>query len=179
MVFFLTLSLTATMMLCVDLILMIKHPFRQKEPRMKFYIWFSLAVSFVFATFFLFKPDVYNSYEFFTFIFSFLGFFIAAIWSSIFSWRRLTMPGMSNEVRSLILKRHVASIFVYFLCNLYVLASAIYNITHFCYDPNKLDCKEGIDTWWAKTLKILYCSQGYIMPGLRMLEPAFVSVIKR
>lgn len=42
---FLYLSLTATMMLCVDLILMIKHPFRQKEPRMKFYVWFSVLTS--------------------------------------------------------------------------------------------------------------------------------------
>ena len=149
-VLFLTLSLTATMMLCVDLILMIKHPFKQKEPRMKLYVWFTVSVSFGFATFFLFKPDFHNSYEFVAFISIFVGFFIAAVWSCIFSWRRLTLPGMSSEVRSLILKRHVASIFVYFICNLYVLASSIYNIRHFK--------GSGVDYWWAKTLKIMYCS---------------------
>jgi len=149
-VLFLTLSLTATMMLCVDLILMIKHPFKQKEPRMKLYIWFTVLVSFGFAIFFLFKPDQKNSYEFIAFITIFVGFFIAAVWSSLFSWRRLTLPGMSSEVRSLILKRHIASIAVYFICNLYVLASSIYDIRHFK--------GTGVDTWWAKILKIMYCS---------------------
>jgi len=81
------------------------------------------------------------------------------------------LPGMSAEVRSLILKRHVASIAVYFVCNLYVLVSSCYNIDNFKF--------AGTDSWWAKILKILYCSQGYIMPALRMIEPAFVSVIKR
>jgi len=149
-VLFLTLSLTATMMLCVDLILMIKHPFKQKEPRMKIYIWISVSVSWVLAFFYLFKPDTFNSYEFFSFIAIYVGFLIAAVWSSLFSWKRLTLPGMSSEVRSLILKRHLASIAVYFICNLYVLASSIYNIKHFK--------GTGVDTWWAKTLKILYCS---------------------
>lgn len=50
--FFLYLSLTATMMLCVDLILMIKHPFRPKEPRMTTYVAFSLLVSLAVAILF-------------------------------------------------------------------------------------------------------------------------------
>ena len=51
--FFLYLSLTATMMLCVDLILMIKHPFRMKEPLMKFYVAFSCTISLAVAILFL------------------------------------------------------------------------------------------------------------------------------
>jgi len=78
---------------------------------------------------------------------------------------------MSAEVRSLILKRHVASIAVYFVCNLYVFVSSCYSIHNYRF--------AGIDTWWAKLLKVLFCSQGYVMPGLRCVEPAFVSVIKR
>jgi len=76
---------------------------------------------------------------------------------------------MSAEVRSLILKRHVASIAVYFLCNLYVLVTSCYNIQNYYFD--------GTNSWWAKILKILFCSQGYIMPALRCIEPAFLSVI--
>jgi len=79
---------------------------------------------------------------------------------------------MSAEVRSLILKRHVASISVYFVCNLYVLVSSCYSIHSYTFP--------GLShVWWADLLKILFCSQGYIMPGLRCVEPAFVSVIKR
>lgn len=159
------------MMLCVDLILMIKHPFKMKEPRMKFYIAFSVTVSLSVAILFLSTQNIKNSFQFVVFVVSFLGFLIAAIWSSIFSWKRLTLPGMSAEVRSLILKRHVASIAVYFICNLYVLVSSCYNIASYTFP--------GIDTWWAKLLKLLFCSQGYIMPALRCIEPAFLSVIKR
>jgi len=78
---------------------------------------------------------------------------------------------MSAEVRSLILKRHVASIAVYFVCNLYVFVSSCYSIHSYEFD--------GVDTWWAKFLKLLFCSQGYVMPALRCVEPAFLSVIKR
>ena len=102
---------------------------------------------------------------------SFIGFLIAAIWSSIFSWKRLTLPGMSAEVRSLILKRHVTSIAVYFICNLYVLVSSVYSIADYSFP--------GTNVWWAKLLKLLFCSQGYIMPAFRCIEPAFLSVIKR
>lgn len=143
-------SLTATMMLCVDLILMIKHPFKMKEPRMKFYVAFTTTTSFAVAVLFLATEKFHNSYQFIVFVVSFMGFLGAAIWSVIFSWQRLTLPGMSAEVRSLILKRHVASIAVYFICNLYVLVSSCYNIANYTFP--------GTDAWWAKLLKVLFCS---------------------
>lgn len=53
-IYFLYLSLIATICLCVDLVLMIKHPFKMKEPRMKIYMIVStvssLGVAILFIT---------------------------------------------------------------------------------------------------------------------------------
>jgi len=46
---------------------------------------------------------------------------IMGLFSSIWACRKLSKPGISREVRMLVLKRQVSYIIAYFLCNLYLL----------------------------------------------------------
>ena len=48
-IFWMVTSLQLNMSLCLDLILMIKYPFVNKESRMNFYIFGSISIAFVFG----------------------------------------------------------------------------------------------------------------------------------
>ena len=70
----------------------------------------------------LVSPEIW-SFIFFVVLYGFI--LIFAIYSTIFAHIKLGKPGISEEVRSLVLKRHVAAIFIYIVCNLYIPATAI------------------------------------------------------
>jgi len=50
---------------------------------------------------------------------------IFAIYSTIFATVKLGKPGISKEVRSLVLKRQVGAIIIYTVCNLYIPATGL------------------------------------------------------
>ena len=68
------------------------------------------------------SPEIW-SFIFFLVLYGFI--LIFAIYSTIFANIKLGKPGISEEVRSLVLKRHVAAILIYTVCNLYIPATAI------------------------------------------------------
>ena len=76
-----------------------------------------------------------------------------AVFSTIFANIKLGKPGISEEVRSLVLKRHVAAILIYTVCNLYIPATAFSVLLkggkYFIPTNNKP---------WKNFLKILYFS---------------------
>lgn len=84
--------------------------------------------------------------------------------SSIWACRKLSKPGISREVKMLILKRHVSYIVCYFLCNFYLLWQAI---------QEKRGTKKK-KLGWIDASEIAYYSQGIIMPAIRSVEPYFV-----
>jgi len=90
------------------------------------------------------------------------------IFSSAFAFSRLCKPGVSLEVRQLILKRHVAYIIFYFTCNLYLLIQE----TEYYIQKNKHGTV-ATGTWWINLTEVLYFSQGIMVPSLRLLEPYF------
>ena len=92
---------------------------------------------------------------------------IMGLFSSFWACGKLTKPGVSREVRMLVLKRHISYIGAYFFCNIYLIiqAAQTYNFR------NGTDVLEG--TWWINVSEILYFLQGVIIPALRVVEPYF------
>jgi hypothetical protein len=96
------------------------------------------------------KPDVW-SFWFFVLLFSLI--LVFAVYTTIFAFIKLGKPGISEEVRSLVLKRHVAAIILYTVCNLYIPATAIMVLAHPEYNAGVPGYKN-----WKVFLKILYFS---------------------
>ena len=114
--------------ICVDLILMIKHPFASKSKRIARYYIFTFIVGFIAVVENSRRYDILVSDQsFLTYsqVIIFLTFCIMGIFSSLFALNRLCKPGVSREVRILILKRHISYILAFFACNLYLLIQAI------------------------------------------------------
>ena len=87
--------------------------------------------------------------------------------SAIFASYRLCKPGVSRELRVLILKRHVSYIICYGICNLYLFIQSYQKIL----TSSGYPIKTG--TWWINGTEVLYFSQGIIIPALRLTEPYF------
>jgi len=68
------------------------------------------------------SPPVW-SFGFFVVLYGLI--LISAIYSTIFANVKLGKPGISEEVRSLVLKRHVAAIIIYTVFNLYIPATGL------------------------------------------------------
>lgn len=115
--------MTFNVCICIDLILMIKHPFVSKSKRIIRYHIFTYIVASI-AVLENLNEDVVSSdqnFMIYTQVFAFLAFFFMGIGSSVFALNRLCKPGVSREVRILILKRHISYILAYFMCNVYLL----------------------------------------------------------
>jgi hypothetical protein len=106
--------------ICTDLVLMIKHPFASKQKRIIRYYIYSYSFGILAALETLYYSDRGTFLGFFQTL-SFIVFMIMGAFSSIFAFSRLCKPGVSIEVRQLILKRHVAFILFFFICNIYLL----------------------------------------------------------
>ena len=83
---------------------------------------------------------------------------------------------MSSEVRRLILVRHIGSSLIYFVCNAYMLASLVIWILPEWKENYQV--KER-DEWWSRLLKMLFVTQGFFIPLLRLTEPFFYAVATR
>ena len=142
---------------------------------MKFYIAGSITIAFflgIMNVIYL-NSDKTKSWPFMMYIFWFCLFLILAAYSTIYAGCKLMRPGISTQVRSLILKRHLLCIFLFLICNVYLFIVAIVYATNINYNPST-----STAFTWQKVLKILYYSQGYFMPLMRCTEEAFVDVIK-
>jgi hypothetical protein len=123
-VFLWTASINFNICLCIDLVLMIKHPFAQKGKRIvKYHIWsYSIAMIAVFEKGYLMSnASIKEGFMSWTEFFCFITYIFFGIYSCCFAFSRLSKPGVSKEVRSLITKRHISYIVFYFFCNLYLL----------------------------------------------------------
>ena len=90
------------------------------------------------------------------------------VYSTIFACFKLSEPGISSEVRRLVLLRHVMTMLTYILVNLYPLAG-------FCIATMprwNQDIPEFNGLFW-RILKILGQGQGLILPIQRISEPYF------
>ena len=121
------------MMLSIDLVLMVRFPFDNKEGRVKWYYSISIACSVISGVLFRFNDKytlsagqrgAYSNLAYFQMIL--IGLYFASIFVSIiYTYKKLSGPGMSKAVRMLILKRHIVTSIVYLLSNIYVLVTYV------------------------------------------------------
>ena len=116
-------SLNLNTILCVDMILMIRYPFESKESRMPKYMAYSLIIPVIPSILYL---NINNHYIFeavtwITVIFYCL-FIFCFLLSVIYTCRKLNGPGMSKQVRQLVMKRHIIAIVAYLISYLYLIA---------------------------------------------------------
>ena len=92
---------------------------------------------------------------------------IGGITGLIFANQMLSKPGISANVRGLVLKRHAAGILIFISTNLYIMIFLIWVISINGDIPNPTN------SWWRIILKIFYFSEGVLSPLIRLNEPAF------
>ena len=70
------------------------------------------------------------------------------------------------------LNRHVATMLVYLICNIYVFVSFLLLVV------NKWNTEGDITSaWYVLVLKICFASQGWFIPLMRLSEPYFYKIL--
>ena len=137
-------SLAFNFCLCHDLIKTLKDPFYPGGRRLKWYIIFSLlsCVGLVILTRGKLEDqcevagsdwddsqlyDIGQWSNFFLAM-SLSVYIVLALYSCVYAYRRLTRPGMSGEMRSYFIKKHVAYVASFIVIWTFYLASAYYHL---------------------------------------------------
>ena len=95
-------TLCINVCLSADLHLMIKHPFQQKEGRVKWYMMYSVVFSLVLAVSCLTIVSSYSQIRWLAYslntalLLAFLVFIVSSIFSVTFARRKLSAPGISG-----------------------------------------------------------------------------------
>ena len=176
-IFFMLFSVSINSMLCLDLILMVRYPFDRKEPRVIKYILASVCLALPPAILLTFRPLILKWMRVgaaITIAYICI-YFILFLTSVIYTWSKLRGPSFSKEVRYLVLKRHIITSCVYLLSNFYIFISMIMILV---WDLDQIyHSHETTDSWYIKVFKIMFASQGFLIPILRLSEPFFFQVI--
>jgi hypothetical protein len=182
-VFLIFMSIMLNACLAVDLILMLKHPFKSKEARIPLYLVSSIAVTVFITTAWL--MTVYKSPVTSTIvpakwvlkcaILIIILQLLVSIYSVIYALWKLCKPGISKESRRLVLIRHILSIVFFNISQAYLIITLITWI--FLHELQAA----GFNVYnnkWIGISKILFASQGIYLPILRLVEPFFFKMLK-
>ena len=155
--------------LCIDLILMIKKPFQQKEALMNVYLICSILYSF-FMTFILLRVwyfyfDVVLDIGMVLLWANNIIYISMVIFSIVYACIKLNQPGISYEIRKLVLMRHVTTMLGFLIVNSYILVGA--SIALFPAYRSPLKTPE-ISSPIVSVGKILFQMQGFLLPILRL-----------
>ena len=109
--------------LCIDLIIMLKRPFLNKDSLINIYVCYSILAALVMTTIALRvwnRININFKYVQCGLITSVIIFYLGIIvYSTVFACMKLSEPGISSEVRRLVLLRHVMTMLTWVLVNLY------------------------------------------------------------
>jgi hypothetical protein len=174
-VFLLNAMLMLNIFLAVDLVYMIKYPFRPKSS--KGYLAISSVISVIAAS--LNWLGYHNDYRYregwlsLWLMFVSLVYLITAAGSILYASRKLRKPGISQEVREIVFRRHVIQIIVFIFSYLYFFASVgllwlkeVYPIVN-------------IHSTVLSILKVSFVLQGVYYPLCRITEPAFYKLLRK
>ena len=174
------LSLTLNSMLCLDLILMVRNPFQSKESRLPKYVIVSILLSLPVAYMQSFVGNHHSNailtagcYGSMVLLALYLILFLASI---VYTMKKLSKQYFSKTVLSLVLKRHVLTSVVYLVTNLFFFLNLA--VLAF-YKASNLNARSALESWWVYMLKILFASQGFAIPLLRLSEPFFYQIVAR
>lgn len=101
------------------------------------------------------------------------SYFLVAIVSVLYALLKLCRPGISKEGQKIVLVRHVLSIFVFIIAQLYVFICFVYRSSPYLYTRG-YDDNTSV---FIAIFKVLFESQGIYVPLIRLSEPFFFSVI--
>ena len=166
--------LMLNIMLAIDLVLMVRHPFDKKESRVPLYVGISILVSAILTNLVVLngRNQVVARIGSVLSVIVILTYFVVFVFSLIYTWRKLRGPGMSEQVRSLVLKRHILTSVLYIFGNLYGFGCMALALQHGGGN------QEGrYDSAFTRTFKILYAFQGFIIPLARLSEPFFFTIM--
>lgn len=151
-IFLLNAMLWLNICMAVDLIVMIKYPFRPKSVRS--YVIFSFVSSFIVA--------VLNEYAFFNnfqdrykllslwLMLTTVVYLVTATASIIYASKKLIKPGISQEVRTVVFRRHVLSILFFIVAYAYFFVSVLFDFQKI--GNQQLD----FDLTYLRALKVVF-----------------------
>ena len=173
-----TCGLALQLCFCIDLILSLKSPFKDKESRMPIYYIFSVSMSIPVATIstFYYKSEAWSDILAVGVVaLTTMLTWIMSIASIIYGLIKLCKPGISSEIRKQIMARHVLSIVFFLFAQFYLGLATLSKYNPFI-DHDDLP---NPNVWYIYILKILYTMQGFFMPLLRLYEPYFYTIVLR
>ena len=175
-VFYLNAMIWLNWCLAIDLVYMIKYPFKPSTKRM--YLFYGLtflgSAGLGFANLVAYDRDfAKRNKRLSTWLcLSSLIYIITALISIFYSWVKLRSPGISQEVRKLVFIRHVTTILLFSFGYTYFFISAfIYRF----YDP---DLEKDVKWPFLNVTKVIFALQGLYLPLMRFAEPAFTYTLK-
>ena len=134
--------------ICLDLIFTLAYPFQPKEERMVKYNTISATISIVVAILFRFDHQSTIFFLLRICVWAMMTFFVlAAPVSIVYAHCKLKRPGLSQEVRSIIVRRHIYTMVFYLVFNSY----QIMNFTILLY-PGLIDPRKDGNVLSDKTL---------------------------
>ncbi len=160
-------SIVLNIMLCWDLVMMINKPLSSRQTRENNCIKLAALIVLLFLIpRFVYggnlQDEVLRINDWFQGVL-FVVYVCSAVFSSFYFWFKFN-EDLGLKAKSLVFKRHVAYILFYTLVNLYIFWIFVYLARN--------DFVIGLnDSITAKSFKIIYFGQGYLLPFLRLLEP--------
>lgn len=164
--------------LAVDLILMIKYPFKNKDQRVPVYLVVSFCVSATVTISSVVSANYLPKYDYFLpdltnmliSIIILAANYIISYASIIYAFKKLCKPGISKESQRLVLLRHVLSIIGFTLTQIYPMLGYVYMASPTWYFSDKQDRL-------ATVFKVLWQTQGIYLSLIRTSEPFFFEVV--
>ena len=175
-VFYLNAMIWLNWCLAIDLVYMIKYPFKPSTKRMYFFygLTFLGSAGIGFANLAEYDRNIETRNEILStwLCFSSSIYVITALTSIVYSWVKLRSPGISQEVRKLVFIRHVMTILLFSFGYTYFFVSA------FIYRFDDLNLAKGVKWPILNVFKIIFALQGLYLPLIRLAETAFIYAFK-
>lgn len=105
-----------------ELVAMIKRPFHDPQIRTRQYFAISFILSLIVVAI---TRGTRNDAGYYWYLIEFFIYVVSGTFSIVFAFKRLSSSGISQYVRSLVLKRHILYLVLFTLTNLYIVAIAI------------------------------------------------------
>ena len=154
-------------MLCLDLILTFRSPFKKPESRYWIYLTVSVLISLfpgIMRSIFMANsqsPFIYG----WIIVVSFVFYLVVAILSIYYAMKHLNRPGMSSESRALLMRRHISYILMNVACQIYNVFSKI---------TTNLNPTKSFQGYICAILIVLFFGQGIWLNLVRLLEPSYL-----
>ena len=168
----------------IDIILIIRYPFQTPNSRFTYYLLVSLLVSGIWSSalvhnyHFVEREGLYHIFNKISIMLVLVFQILIGIFSIIFALIKLCKPGISQELRHIVVKRHIVTVKIFILSNMYLTLGMIF----VSYDgSSKWEHFENntYNFYFIEFLRVIFFSQGILNALVRLSEPFFYKIIMR